>query len=48
MEGNIVGYGLLGSSVYGLHHPDSEQDVSIITDTPKNRDFNHVFSNERV
>jgi hypothetical protein len=48
MEGNIVGYGLLGSSVYGLHHPDSDRDVLIITDAPKNRDFNHVFSNEGV
>ena len=48
MEGNLVGYGLLGSSVYGLHHSDSDRDVLIITDTSENRDFNHVFSNEGV
>ena len=38
----------MGSSVYGLHHSDSDRDVLIITDTSENRDFNHVFSNEGV
>lgn len=42
-EGNIVGYSLLGSSLYGLNTADSDRDVLIITDTKARKDFHHVY-----
>lgn len=46
LKGKIIAYGLMGSSIYNLHHPDSDRDVVVITDTPKGQDFHHVFEED--
>lgn len=35
LDGNILAYGLDGSSMYNLHHGDSDRDLVILTDAPK-------------
>lgn len=43
LQGEVVSYGLAGSVNYNLHHPDSDRDLVILTDTTKGTDFHHVF-----
>lgn len=42
---NIIMFGLTGSSLYGLQHPDSDRDLSVIVQSNFKKDFNHVFDN---
>lgn len=46
VNGNIIAYGLTGSSIYNLHHPESDRDITVITDSPKGQDFHHVFEED--
>lgn len=41
-EGNLVGYGLIGSSFYNLDTPESDRDVILFTDS-KAPDYHKVF-----
>jgi hypothetical protein len=41
-EGNLVGYGLIGSSFYNLDTPESDRDVILFTDS-KALDYHKVF-----
>jgi len=43
LEGNVLSYGLAGSIVYNLDHPESDRDIVIITDSNQGQDFQHVF-----
>ena len=42
-EGNLVGYGLIGSSFYNLDTPESDRDVILFTDS-KAPDYHKVFN----
>lgn len=41
-EGNLVGYGLIGSSFYNLDTPESDRDIILFTDS-KASDYHKVF-----
>lgn len=47
LEGNVLSYGLAGSIVYNLDHPDSDRDIVIITDAKRGIDFQHVFKSKK-
>lgn len=42
-KGQIVAYGLTGSTLYNLHTPSSDRDTTIITDAKSQRDWHRVF-----
>lgn len=42
-QGNVVGFSLMGSVLYGLNTADSDRDVLIVTDKKAKRDFHHVY-----
>ena len=42
-RGQIVAYGLTGSTLYNLHTPSSDRDTIIITDVKSRKDWHRVF-----
>lgn len=42
-KGQIVAYGLTGSTLYNLHTPSSDRDTIIITDVKSKKDWHRVF-----
>lgn len=43
LEAPIVGYSLVGSSLYNLHHEDSDRDVFILTDSDDKKNYHKIF-----
>jgi len=44
LDSNVLAYGLDGSSMYNLHHPDSDRDLVLIMDSPaKENPIHHIF-----
>lgn len=42
-KGKLIGFTLTGSAMYGLEHPDSDRDITAITDEKRGGDFHHVY-----
>ena len=43
LEAPVVGYSLVGSSLYNLHHKDSDRDVFILTDSDDKKNYHKIF-----
>lgn len=43
LDAPIVGYSLVGSSLYNLHHKDSDRDVFILTDSDDKKNYHKIF-----
>lgn len=42
-KGELIGFTLTGSAMYGLEHPDSDRDITAITTEKRGGDFHHVY-----
>lgn len=42
-SGNVIGYALLGSSLYGLNTAESDRDIFVLTDVKVKKDFHKVY-----
>lgn len=43
LEAPVVGYSLVGSSLYNLHHKDSDRDIFILTDSEDKKNYHKIF-----
>lgn len=43
LDAPIVGYSLVGSSLYGLNHPESDRDIFILTDSDDKKNYHKIF-----
>lgn len=43
LDAPIVGYSLVGSSLYGLNHPESDRDIFILTDSDDKKNHHKIF-----
>ena len=43
LDASVVGYSLVGSSLYNLHHKDSDRDVFILTDSDDKKNYHKIF-----
>lgn len=43
LDAPIVGYSLVGSSLYNLHHKDSDRDIFILTDSDDKKNYHKIF-----
>lgn len=43
LEAPVVGYSLVGSSLYNLHHKDSDRDIFILTDSDDKKNYHKIF-----
>lgn len=43
LDAKVVGYSLVGSSLYNLHHKDSDRDIFILTDSEDKKNYHKIF-----
>lgn len=43
LDAPTVGYSLVGSSLYNLHHKDSDRDIFILTDSDDKKNYHKIF-----
>jgi len=43
LDAPVVGYSLVGSSLYNLHHKDSDRDIFILTDSDDKKNYHKIF-----